>query len=92
MEKNKICLKLRQKELILEIIITRVVGGFLHAPTINGMTHRISESIKSTLEIKLSKTSNGISEIIYNDIGQHAGFEIAGDINRLIEMYNKLNS
>jgi tocopherol cyclase len=90
LKENKIRCILSQKELNLEIVINRVDGGFLQAPTINGMTHRISESIKSTLEIKLSKTSNGKSEIIFNDIGRHAGFEIAGDVQRLIQMYKKL--
>ena len=90
LKENKIRCLLKQKELNLEIVINCVDGGFLQAPTINGMTHRISESIKSTLEIKLSKTSNGKSEIIFNDIGRHAGFEIAGDLQRLIQMYKKL--
>ena len=81
---------LKQKELKLDIIINRAEGGFLQAPTINGMTHRISESMKSTLDIKLSETLNGKSEIIYSDHGRNAGFEIAGDVQRLIEMYKKL--
>ena len=74
----------------LEIVINRADGGFLQAPTINGMTHRISESIKSTLDVKLSKILYGKSEIIYSDHGLNAGFEIAGDVQRLIEMYKKL--
>lgn len=89
-EENKIKSVFKQKDITMEIIINRVDGGYLQAPTINGMTHRISESIKSNVEIKLSKTSNGKSEIIFNDIGRHAGFEIAGDVQRLIQMYNKL--
>jgi len=80
-----------QKGLTLEIVINRTSGGFLQAPTINGMTHQISESMKSTVDIKLSQKSNNKSEIIFEDTGRYAGFEIAGDVKRLIEMYKKLN-
>lgn len=91
-EENKIKSVLKQKDLTLEIYINRCNGGFLQAPTINGMTHQISETIQSSVEIKLSQKTNNKSEILFEDTGLNAGFEIAGDINRLIEMYNKLNS
>jgi tocopherol cyclase len=92
MEESKIKSIFEQKDLTLEIIINRSNGGFLQAPTINGMTHQISESMKSTIEIKLSKKSIKKSEIIFKDTGRHAGFEITGDVKRLIEMYKKLKS
>ncbi|MBN2090073.1 hypothetical protein JW964_10675 [candidate division KSB1 bacterium] len=84
---NKVSLVIKQKHLYLEIKATYMEGGFLQAPEINGMTRDISESIKSVLAIKLV---NG-SETILDDTGRHAGFEIAGDIQRLLDMWNKTN-
>lgn len=86
---RKVYYVIKQKRLILEITANRSESGFLQAPTINGMTHRIFETIKSTLEIKLSYESNTRNEIILNDIGRHAGFEMAGDVQRLLEMHKK---
>ena len=92
MEECKIKSILEQKNLTLEIIINRSDGGFLQAPTINGMTHQISESMKSTVEIKLSKKSINKSVTIFKDTGRHTGFEFTGNIKRLIEMYKNLKS
>lgn len=92
MEESKIQSVFEQKELTLEIIINRTNGGFLQAPKINGMTHQISETMNSTVEVKLSQKSNNKNEIIFEDTGRHAGFEIAGDVKRLIEMHKKLES
>ena len=86
---NKVYLVIKQKQFFLEIKANYMEAGYLQAPTINGMRRGISESIKSTLEIKLvSKSANG-SEIILDDTGRNAGFEIAGDIQCLLNMWNK---
>jgi tocopherol cyclase len=91
-EENKIKSVFEKKNLTLEIIINRSSGGFLQAPTINGMTHQISETMKSTVEITLSQKSNNKSETLFKDTGLYAGFEIAGDVKRLVQMYKKLKS
>lgn len=87
---SKVYFVIKQKRLLLEITANRVETGYLQAPTLNGMTRRISETIKSKIEIKLSsKTSSG-SEIILHDVGRNAGFEMAGDLQRILEMH-KIN-
>ncbi|MBN1893568.1 hypothetical protein JW906_03690 [bacterium] len=91
-EDSKIQSTFEQKDLTLEIIIHRSDGGFLEAPTINGMTHPIYESMQSTVEIKLSKKSMNQNEIIFMDTGRHAGFEISGNVKRLIEMHHSFKS
>lgn len=77
---------IKQKNLVLEIKANRSEGSVLHAPTENGMTHRISETLKSTIEIKLSRSSTIGNEILFHDIGRHAGFEMAGNQQHLLEM------
>lgn len=91
MDDNKVYFVIKQNSLILEIIANRMESGFLQAPTLNGMTHQISETIKSTIEIKLVSESGSNNKIILNDIGRNAGFEIAGDIQRLLDMYKKIS-
>ena len=88
-DKKKVDIIIKQKRLLLEISANLVEAGYLQAPTVNGMTRRISETIKSHVEIKLSCESSTGNEIILQDVGRNAGFEMAGDLQRLLEMYNK---
>lgn len=84
---DKIQCALEQKGLLLEIIMHRKQGGFLQAPTIKGMTHQISESLQAWLEVRLTDISKKQPRLIFEDRGKHAGFEIAGDVQRLLDMY-----
>jgi tocopherol cyclase len=77
---------LRQKKLTMEVTADRSKGSLLKAPTPDGMIRRISETLKSTIEVKLFRSSPAGDEIIFNEKGRHAGFEIAGDLQRLLEM------
>lgn len=86
-DEHKVCWMINQNKLVLEITANRSAGYFLQAPTVNGMTHRISETLNSTIEVKLSRCSNIGNEIIFHDTGRHAGLEIAGNLQRLLEMY-----
>ncbi len=85
-DENKIHCLIKQRRLILEIIAYRAEGGYLQAPTIKGMRHRISETMQSRLEVRLLEKSGHGSEIILDDVGTNAGFEIAGDTERLLQM------
>lgn len=73
---------------ILELTAHRTEGGFLHAPTINGMINQISESLTSTLEVVLKRIAPHGSQIIFKDRGRHGGLEIAGDLPRLKQMFD----
>ncbi|MBN2011917.1 hypothetical protein JW960_21490 [candidate division KSB1 bacterium] len=83
---------LYQKNYRLEINGRRTDGGFLHAPTINGMTHRISESLQSSLEVRLSCLKGSTWTPLFHNVGRHAGFEVAGNIDRLVTMYQQKKS
>ena len=45
------------------------------------MGMRVAESLAAVIHVKLLRT-NG--EIIFQDTGQHAGLEVAGDIEKLL--------
>lgn len=85
-DENKVHCQIKQKRLVLEIIAHRAEGGYLQAPTIKGMRHRISETMQSRLEVRLLEKSGRAVEVILDDTGKHAGFEIAGDTERLLQM------
>lgn len=78
---------LEDKTHILEIRALRSGGGTLVAPTLNGMTHEISESLSSAIEVKLSSRQDSANPA-FESTGRFAGFEIAGDINGLNDMYH----
>jgi tocopherol cyclase len=88
-DEHRVCWVIKQKNLILEITANRSAGYFLKAPTVNGMTHNISETLKATIEIKLSSGSGHGNEIIFHETGRHGGLEIAGNMQHLLEMYKE---
>ena len=81
---------IHQKHYVLNVIAHRSEGGFLQAPKIGGKMITISETLNSTLEIKLSFLSNVGEQVIFEDTGRFAGFEIGGDIAHLKKMYNTI--
>ena len=88
LDHNKVTIELEQKQYRLGIVAYRTSGGYLQAPTLNGMSHRISETLSSSMEIILTRITKSGSEIILQDMGRHAGVETAGNLSRLLEMYN----
>jgi len=88
-DEHKVYWVIKQNKFVLEITANRSAGYFLKAPTVNGMTHNISETLKATIEIKLSSAAGTGAEIIFHEIGRHGGLEIAGDMQRLLQMYRE---
>ncbi len=80
---------LRQKNRTLEVSAVRAPGGILRAPTLNGMTHEISESMASTMHVTLSEQHASHRSILMRESGRHAGFEVAGDMQRLLAMHRQ---
>ena len=83
-------LEVRDKEVIwimsdrhhrLEINAVRGRTGDLKGPTRQDMGMRVAESLQAVIHLKLS-TAGG--KVLYEDSGRHAGLEIAGNINRLV--------
>jgi tocopherol cyclase len=89
-EDSKVKWMIQQKHYVLKVIAHRSDGGFLQAPKIGGKMIKISETLNSSLEIKLSFLSNVGEQVILEDTGRFAGFEIGGEIARLKKMYNTI--
>jgi tocopherol cyclase len=67
----------------LKIRAIREEGGLLQAPTEIAMDRRILETLNASLEIQF-ETLDG--ELLYQSVGQHAGLEIVGDLEQLIDL------
>ncbi|MBN2044620.1 MAG: hypothetical protein JW757_06345 [Anaerolineales bacterium] len=78
---SKVLWKMRDKNFRLEIEAWRGITGDLKGPTRRNMGMRVAESLAAKIHVKLMRT-NG--EIIFEDTGLHAGLEVAGDIERLL--------
>lgn len=65
----------------LEIRAKRGKTGDLKGPTRLDMGLRVAESLVAAIQVKLLR-ANG--EIVFEDTGQHAGLEVAGDIEKLL--------
>lgn len=60
-------------------------AGLLHAPTPQGMTRRIAETLDGEVQVRLF--SNG--KLVLEDLGNHAGMEMVGNLKRLVEMWRE---
>lgn len=89
MDDSKVGWTIKQNKTVLDVTVNRSEGSLLHAPTGKGMSHRIAETLKSTVEIKLSHCSEIGNEVVFQDTGRHAGFEIVGNLQRLFKMVQK---
>jgi tocopherol cyclase len=67
----------------LKIRAIREEGGLLQAPTEIAMDRRILETLNASLEIQF-ETLDG--ELLYQSVGKHAGLEIVGDLEQLIDL------
>ncbi len=83
---NEVHLTLEQGEFMLRISSRGQGGSILEAPTPDGMTRRISETLDATIEVLLTTKNKQGERTIFHDTGRIAGFEIAGNGERLREM------
>ena len=64
----------------LEIQARRVEGGLLKAPTLIQMDRRISETLSSEIDVRLSVRQRGIWQKVFEDSGSYAGLEVVGNL------------
>jgi hypothetical protein len=76
----------RRKEWTLEMNALGSEGGLLQAPDVAGMVNRIPESINSSVEIKLSAAGGSVTKTLFQGVGNRAGYESAGNLDRLAVM------
>lgn len=68
----------------LEINATRSEGGLLLAPTPQGMGRRIAETLSAVAAVRLVNLGTG--EVEFEGVGEFAGLETVGDMERLQQM------
>ncbi|MBN2001088.1 hypothetical protein JW935_26320 [candidate division KSB1 bacterium] len=83
--------QIRQNNMLLEIEAKCDKGSLLHAPTIEGMTERITETLNARINVTFKKITDEENKILFSETGRFGGMEVAGDTNRLLEMFHKLS-
>lgn len=66
----------------LEVEATRTEGGLLHAPYRVDMLQRVTESLTASIAVKLSDQTGNV---IFEGTGRHAGLEINGEIQQILD-------
>ena len=78
-----VVLRVEDKHHRLEVEAARSEGGLLHAPYRTDMLQRVTESLTATIAVKLIDQSGG--DVIFEGVGRHAGLEINGEIQQIVD-------
>ena len=73
----------------LAIDAERAEGGLIRAPDRHAMVARIVESLTATVAVRLARLEHGGENVILDDVGRHAGLEIAGDLPAILDAYTE---
>ena len=79
---EKVQIRLRHPKYILEIDADRSDSTSLASPIQGFMDGRIEESMTACIHIKLTERKSG--SVIFEEVGEHAGLEVAGNYNKLL--------
>lgn len=77
-----VILRVEDKHHRLEVEATRSEGGLLHAPYRIDMLQRVTESLTASIMVKLSDQADNV---IFEGVGRHAGLEINGEIQQIVD-------
>jgi len=69
---------LRTRQHRLEMVATRAQGGLLHEPNRQEMHRRVEETLRATIDVRLSEVNGGYE--IFSGTGRNAGLEVQGDV------------
>jgi hypothetical protein len=71
----------------LTIMADRGQGGLLSSPELDGMTPRILESLRASIDVKLCglDREKRVLKTIYHDKGSCGGLEVAGSIEEIVD-------
>lgn len=73
---------MRNKTHRLELIAERGSGGLLLAPIRTEMHKRVDETMRSTVQVRLSMLSG---DVIFDEHGRNTGLEVHGDLDTLLK-------
>ena len=76
-ESDRVQIMIENEDYTLDVSAYRGQSGELKSPSMGDMRGRITESIDSTVNVRLF--DNRLREIIYEDTGRNAGFELNDD-------------
>jgi len=79
--KDKVEIVFQNSAYRLEVFAHREMATLLASPIHGFMEGRIEESMNSSIKIKL--IDNKTKQVIFSDVGHHAGLEVAGDIEHI---------
>lgn len=78
---QSLSMQYKNKNYTMTLIVQRAEGGTLASPVFGVMEGRIKETMKSIILVTLSNTKT--HEVLFKDQGEHAGLEVAGEIDQL---------
>lgn len=67
----------------LELLAHRAQGSLLHAPTLQGMDRKITETMDGRIWMRLSERTRAGWKTLLEDEGHNAGMEAVGDLQNL---------
>jgi len=70
----------------LALRVERSGGGLLSSPELEGMTPRILESLTARIHVRLTAGSGGAEAVLFEGIGECAGLEVAGEVEKIAEI------
>lgn len=79
--------ELRDKKFQLEVTAHKAEGAELASPILGFMDGRVKESMDASIHVVLKSLKTG--EILFEEVGVHAGLEVAGNISEILEGYKK---
>jgi len=78
---NRVTWIMADRDHQLEVQAIRGVTGDLKGPTRQDMGMRVAESLQSVIHVRLAAADG---TLLFEDSGRHAGLEIAGDLEKLL--------
>jgi len=72
----------------LSLRALRAQGGLLQAPTSEGMTSKIGETLDGSITVRLDSITEKRTKV--QQSGRHAGIDAAGDLDKLRQLYRQV--
>jgi tocopherol cyclase len=82
---NNITIRLENKTYRLDIFADRTEGVELPVPRLGEMTAKVTESLRSSINVILSRKKGHSTEIVFSGTGRNAGLEFVGEVTELIK-------
>ena len=80
---NRVSWAIRDRSHRLELEAMRASSGALRGPGKADMGVRVPETLQATVQVRLFRREHGRNRVLFDDLGRHAGLEVAGDLERL---------